>query len=130
MKKVFLGGTCSDSLWRDDFIKKIKLEYYNPVGEEWTEEMKKEERKQREESDFCLYVLTPKMAGFYSIAEVIEDSIKQPDKTIFSYLIVDGNDHFTRAQVKSLEQVAQMVKRNGAYYFETLNEVAEFLNKQ
>lgn len=130
MKKVFLGGTCSDSLWRDDFIKKIKLEYYNPVGEEWTEEMQKEEIKQREESDFCLYVLTPKMEGFYSVAEIIEDSIKQPDKTIFCFLTVDGEKTFSQVQVRSLDEVAEMVKRNKAHYFKTLPEVIEFLNNQ
>jgi hypothetical protein len=130
MKKVFLGGTCSDSLWRDNFVKGLKLHYFNPAGDEWTEEMQEEEIKQREESDFCLYVLTPKMAGYYSIAEVIEDSIKKPDKTIFSYLIVDGKDSFTQAQIKSLEQVAEMVKRNGAKYFKKLSEVIEYLNSQ
>lgn len=130
MKKVFLGGTCNDSLWRDDFIRKLKFKYYNPVGEEWTEKMKKEEIKQREESDFCLYVLTPKMAGYYSIAEVIEDSIKRPAKTIFSFLTVDGEKSFSPVQIRSLNQVAEMVKRNGAHYFKTLPEVIEFLNNQ
>lgn len=130
MKKVFLGGTCNDSLWRDDFIKELKLDYFNPVGEEWTPEMVKEEIRQREICDFCLYVLTPKMEGFYSIAEIIEDSIKQPAKTIFSYLITDGNEYFSKVQIKSLEQVGEMVKRNGGKYFKSLPEVLEFLNNQ
>lgn len=130
MKKVFLGGTCSDSLWRDNFIKDLKLQYFNPAGDEWTKEMQEEEIKQREESDFCLYVLTPKMAGFYSIAEVIEDSIKKPEKTIFSFLTVDGKASFNPAEIKSLEQVAEMVKRNGAKYFGKLSEVLEYLNSQ
>lgn len=130
MKKVFLGGTCNDSLWRDDFIKILKLDFYNPVGTDWTQEMMIEEIKQRNESDFCLYVLTPKMEGFFSIAEVIEDSIKQPGKTIFCYLSDDEENYFSPVQLRSLEQVAEMVKRNGAKYFETLNEVAVFLNNQ
>ena len=130
MKKVFLGGTCNDSLWRDDFIKKLNLDYFNPVGDDWTPEMMAEEIKQREECDFCLYVLTPKMEGFFSVAEVIEDSIKQPGKTIFSYLTTDNGQTFSNVQLRSLGQVAEMVKRNGANYFETLNEVADFLNNQ
>lgn len=130
MKKVFLGGTCNQSLWRNDFIKDLKLDYYNPAGVVWTAEMIKEEIKQRQESDFCLYVITPKMDGVYSIAEVIDDSNKQPGKTLFCYLPVDGDQTFTPAQIKSLEQVAEMVKRNGAYYFKTLPEIIDFLNHQ
>ena len=130
MKKVFLGGTCNGSLWRDDVIKKLKIHYFNPVGEEWTPEMIEEELKQREESDFCLYVLTPKMEGFYSVAEVVDDSNKRPEKTIFSYTNEDEGQTFSEVQLKSLEQVAKMVKENGGKYFETLKEVVDFLNHQ
>ena len=130
MKKVFLGGTCNGSLWRDDVIKKLRIHYFNPVGEEWTPEMMEEELKQRKESDFCLYVLTPKMEGFYSVAEVVDDSNKRPGKTIFSYTNEDEGKIFSEVQFKSLEQVAKMVKENGGKYFETLKEVVDFLNHQ
>jgi hypothetical protein len=130
MKKVFLGGTCNGSLWRDDVIKKLKIHYYNPCGEEWTPEMIKEELKQRRESDFCLYVITPKMGGFYSIAEVVDDSNKRPKKTLFCFVNDDEGKKFTDAQLRSLEQVAKMVEKNGASYFNTLKEVIDFLNHQ
>lgn len=130
MKKVFLGGTCNGSLWRDAVIKKLKIRYYNPCGEEWTPEMMKEELKQRRESDFCLYVITPKMGGFYSIAEVVDDSNKRPKKTIFCFVNDDEGKKFTDAQLRSLEQVARMVEKNGASYFNSLKEVIDFLNHQ
>ena len=130
MKKVFLGGTCNESLWRDDVIKKLKIHYYNPVGKTWTPEMMEEELKQRQECDFCLYVLTPKLKGFFSIAEVADDSNKRPDKTIFCFINEDDGKTFSNAQIKSLTQVARMVKENGARYFETLQEVVDFLNHQ
>lgn len=130
MKKVFLGGTCNGSLWRDEVIKKLKIRYYNPVGEEWTPAMMEEELKQRKESDFCLYVLTPKMEGFYSVAEVIDDSNKRPGKTIFSFINEDEGKTFSDVQIKSLKQVARMVKENGAKYFDTLKEIIDFLNHQ
>lgn len=130
MKKVFLGGTCNDSLWRDEFISRLKIKYYNPVGDEWTPGMMERELKQREESDFCLYVLTPKMTGYYSIAELIDDSNKHPQKTIFCFLTEDAGTRFSEFQIRSLEQVAEMVKRNGAYYFKTTGEVLNFLNQQ
>ena len=130
MKKVFLGGTCNESQWRKEVIKKLKIHYYDPVGEDWTPEMVKEELKQREESDFCLYVLTPKLEGFFSVAEVIDDSNKRPGKTIFSFLYEDDGKKFSEVQLRSLKQVGEMVKRNGAKYFETLDEVTSYLNNQ
>lgn len=130
MKKVFLGGTCNGSLWRNEVIKKLKIHYYNPVGEKWTPEMMEEELKQRDESDFCLYVLTPKMEGVYSIAEVVDDSNKRPAKTVFCFINNDEGNTFSDVQVRSLEQVKKMVKGNGATCFDTLHEVTEFLNHQ
>jgi len=130
MKKVFLGGTCNGSLWRNEVIKKLKIHYYNPVGEEWTPEMMKEELQQRSESDFCLYVLTPKMEGFFSVAEVVDDSNKRPSKTVFCFINNDEGKIFTDVQVRSLEQVKKMVKANGATCFDTLNEITDFLNHQ
>jgi len=130
MKKVFLGGTCNGSVWRDDVIKKLKINYYNPVGEEWTPEMMQEELKQRAECDFCLYVLTPKMEGFYSVAEVVDDSNKRPKKTLFCYVNKDEGTTFSDVQIRSLEQVKKMIKENGGACFDTLKEVTDFLNHQ
>ena len=88
-----------------------------------------EEIKQREECDFCLYVITPKMTGVYSIAEVVDDSNKRPMKTIFVFCQPMKNLSFTDGQMKSLNQVGKMVKANGGNWFGDLPRVAEFLNK-
>ena len=29
MKKVFLGGTCNESTWRDNMIDMIEIDYFN-----------------------------------------------------------------------------------------------------
>ena len=130
MKKVFLGGTCNGSLWREELIKDLKINYFHPVGDDWTPAMMEEEIKQRKECDFCLYVLTPKMKGYYSIAELADDSNKQPAKTIFCFLSSDEGHTFSEFQIKSLEQIGKMIKRNGALFFKSLSEVSEFLNNQ
>lgn len=135
--KVFLGGTCNESTWRDELIPLLKIDYFNPVVDDWTEECYQEELRQREICDYCLYVITPRMIGVYSIAEVVDDSNKRPEKTIFCLLTVDykyneADDNlifFTNAQLKSLDKVGLMVAKNGGKYFESLEEVAEFLNK-
>ena len=130
MKKVFLGGTCNGSMWRQGVIDKLKIDYYDPVGETWTKEMMQEEIRQRETCDYCLYVLTPKMEGYFSIAEVVDDSNKRPNKTIFCFLKEDDGNVFNDFQLKSLKQIEEMVKANGARSFENLQQVVEFINHQ
>lgn len=127
MKKVFLGGTCNESMWRDKLIQILKIDYFNPVVPDWTEECYREELRQRETCDYCLYVITPLMKGVYSIAEVIDDSNKRPQKTLFCLLSQD-KILFTDAQELSLKRVGMMVKINGGKFFQNLEQVAEFLN--
>ena len=133
MKKVFLGGTCNESVWRDELIKMLEIDYFNPVVDDWTEECYQEELRQREICDYCLYVITPRMTGVYSIAEVVDDSNKRPEKTIFCLLTADVDDigkviMFNPGQLKSLDRVGRMVEKNGGKYFRELRDVAEFLN--
>lgn len=126
--KVFLGGTCNDSTWRDELIPTLKMDYFNPVVEDWTPSDQEEEIKQRATCDYVLYVITPKMKGVYSIAEVVDDSNKRPDKTIFCVLSNDGSDEFDVSQMKSLDMVKNMVKENGGSVFDSLTEVSDYLN--
>ena len=84
--KVFLGGTCNGSNWRDEVISKLKMDYFNPTTEQWDEESFQKEMMEKESSDYFLFVLTPLMEGFYSIAEVVDFSNKYPQKTIFCIL--------------------------------------------
>lgn len=129
LSKVFLGGTCNESTWRDDLIENLKIDYFNPVVPDWTPECMAEEIKQRETCDFVLYTITPKMTGVYSIAEVIDDSNKRPEKTLFCLLDEDDGEHFTAGQWRSLKQVLEMVKRNGGRTFISLYSVSEYLNR-
>lgn len=135
-KTVFLGGTCNGSLWRGSMEDKLKIDSFNPVVDDWTEECMAEEIKQRESCDFCLYVITPRMTGTYSIAEAVDDSNKRPEKTIFAIAqydesFGDDNDQITYEDhvIKSLRQVGKMVESNGGKYFTNLNDVVEYLNK-
>ncbi len=130
MVKVFLGGTCNDSNWRNKLIDMLDptVNYYDPVTDDWNEEAQQRELKERRTSDFCLYVITPEMTGVYSIAEVIDDSNKRPNKTLFCYLSEDNSKKFTDGQLRSLYNVKKMVDRNGGHTFDTLEDVANFLN--
>lgn len=127
--KVFLGGTCNDSTWREKLIKKLDVSYFNPVVDNWDENAKKLEIKERETAEFVLYVITPLMTGVYSIAEVVDDSNKRPKTTLFCVLNKDDDKKFERFQKNSLNEVENLVKKNGAKVFKNLTEIADFLNK-
>ena len=96
--------------------------------DDWTEDCYQEELRQREICDYCLYVITPKMTGVYSIAEVVDDSNKRPNRTIFCVLEQDNYMSFNNGQLRSLDRVGRMVEVNGGKYFRTLKDVADYLN--
>lgn len=124
MTKVFLGGTVNGSTWREHLMPLLKVDYFNPVVEDWTPECMAEEVHQRAISDYCLYVLTPKMKGVYAIAEVVDDSNKRPQKTILCVLNDDDGDRFEAHLEKSIVQVQKMVGENGALICQSLEEIA------
>jgi hypothetical protein len=127
MKKVFLGGTCNESTWRNRmmiYLYDDGLQYFNPVVDDWTPDCMKEELEQRGLCDFCLYTITPKMTGVYSIAEVVDDSNKRPEKTVLVLLRDDGDLKFDAAQWKSLGAVANLVRENGGSVFSDLKSAS------
>jgi hypothetical protein len=128
--KVFLGGTCNGSGWRNELIPQLEIDFFNPVVDNWTPEKQEEEIQQRKNCDFVLYVITPKMTGVYSIAEVVDDSNKRPEKTIFCFLTNDEGLTFENHQIKALKMVARMVEENGGYFCDNLLEVAKYLNSK
>ena len=126
-KKVFLGGTCNGSNWRNDMkilLQREGLEYFDPVVDDWNEEAQTRESEEWESCDFCLYTITPKMIGTYAIAEVVDDSNKRPEKTVFVMLYIDDEESFTERQWRSLMQVGYMVMQNGGLVFDNLKSAA------
>lgn len=126
--KVFLGGTCNNSNWRELVIKNLEIDYFDPVVDDWDEAAYEEELRERELCDYCLYVITPKMTGVYSIAELVDDSHKRPEKTIFFFTKNDGGKSFDEHQIKSLQKVGKMVEENGAKFFNNAVQLYKYLN--
>lgn len=129
-KKVFLGGTCNGSAWRENLIPLLEIDYFNPVVSVWDDKAAQREIAERESCDFCLYVLTPLMEGFFAVAEVVEDSNKRPEKTVLLVLPSDEGRVFSSHQLKSLDKVKAMVAANGATVLPTLQDVAAWLNQR
>jgi len=127
--KVFLGGTCNDSTWRDELMPMLDIDYFNPVVDDWDNEAMKEEERQKTICKFHLYVITPNITGFYSIAELVESAMINPETTIFCWLAEYDDKEFNKAQIKSFGAIEDLLDRNGCKnIFNTLDDVADFLN--
>jgi hypothetical protein len=120
---VFLGGTTNDSTWREELIPMLEIGYFNPVVEEWDENAQENERYWRDHCDYVLYCVTEEIAGVYSIAEIVDDSNKRPEKAIFAYI-----GDFEEKMLHSLEAVAELIKMNGGQSFTSLKAVADYVN--
>jgi hypothetical protein len=106
--KVFLGGTCNGTTWRDELIPHLNVDYFNPIVEDWTLECQEiEEKEKNEVCDIHLYVITNAMKGVYSIAEAVESAANKDKKTIFA--VVEPG--FDKAQIKSLQATGSLLGR-------------------
>lgn len=125
--RVFMGGTCAGYKWRDDLVKLVygNARMFNPIVKNWNETHRLHEVEQRQKADVALYVLTPDMAGVYSVAEVVDDSNKRPTKTVLCILDRKGFDRKTN---HSLQAVCNLVLENGGCVYESLHDVADHIN--
>lgn len=124
--KIFLGGACSGWKWRDKLIPLLNCEYYNPIVKNWSENDRLREVQERETADIILYGITNGIKGVYSIAEVVDDSNKRPEKTIFLNLYKDGDKQMSH----SLSAVERLLITNGVAIFNSLEGCAEFINNK
>lgn len=127
--KVFLGGTCNGSKWRDYAEQHLNMPYFNPVVDDWDEEAMKREEHEKATSLYHLYVLTPKMEGCFSVAELINDSHQTDTETYFCFLATDGGQSFSKHQLKAMQAIARMVEDIGGHYFPDIESTIQELNK-
>ena len=123
-RTVFLGGTCAGSKWRDEFIRKCgpDADCFNPVVDDWNDEARKNEIRHREKDDVVLYALEDPRSA-YSIAELIDDSNKRPERTVGLLLMKDdGSDRY-----RSMMQVMKMAARNGAEVFYDMDAAVNYV---
>ena len=124
--KVFLGGTCAESTWREEVMETLSLPYFNPVVEDWTPACQAEETRQKEhECQIHLYVITSEMQGVFSIAEAVESALLK--QCVFQVL----PEGFTEPQLRSLQATCDLLVRNGASAFvcSDLQKCVRILNR-
>lgn len=104
----------------------LKIDYFNPVVDDWTSDCIEIENREKEICTYNLFVITKEMTGIYSIAEAVNASCKRPNQTVFCVLY----DGFDEGQMRSLKATERLIKDNGAHVFDSLMDVASFLNKE
>lgn len=125
--RIFLGGTCAETTWREELITLLKVPSFNPVVKDWTPACQEIEEYEKLFCNIHLYVITSAMQGVFSIAEVI-DSVHDNKKMTIFHIIPDG---FTKGELKSLTAVKDMVLRHGgiAYIHNDLFRTATIINQ-
>jgi len=130
--RVFLGGTCGTSTWRDELIPKLgeHIDYFNPQlpPGAWNEEAQKVEDYHRENDDVRIYVITPEGEGFYSFVEVTDDSNKRPKQTILCVLTEANGKKFEGHILKSVLKTMKVIASNGVIVVNSLDELANAIN--
>lgn len=130
--KVFLGGTCNESTWRETIIKDLESEgiaYFNPVVDDWTPECQEEKEHQKwDKCDIHLYVITPKMTGTFSIAEAVESTMLNTE-CVFCVLPEDDVLSFDKGQLRSLDAVGRLIKKHGGHIAYNLDGVIDVIKK-
>lgn len=87
--------------------------------------------QEKQSCNFLVYILTPLFTDLYAIAELIDDAIKYPDKTLFCFEEDSSNDKkFSKHQIKSMNAVAKMVINNNAKHLENSEQLISFLQSQ
>ena len=132
---IFLGGTTNKSTWRDEFInklkkKKSKIKCFNPVVDNWTPECIDLENFVKNYAKYHVYVLTPKMQGVYSIAEMVE-SVHDSSKKVYIYIETHDIDDFGKIiiwdmrMLNSLNAVSNLVVSHGGYAAKSLDDLID-----
>ena len=132
--KIFLGGTCN-SLWRTEFISFLeheKIDYFNPVVEDWTIEDEAEGTTQKMLCDILLWVITPQMRGFYAPFELAELANQNPKKLWVCFLRHDkdvaGVDHaWTVNQIRSIKSIQNRLLEKNVKVFNDIFDVHQEL---
>lgn len=141
VNRIFLGGTCAETTWRDELIEKLKkydVEWFNPVVKDWTPECQAiEEDEKNNKCNVHLYVITKEMKGVYSIAEIINSAWQtiiygtHVDQVVFAIL---DEGTWEKHELKSFDATMEMVKNIAPHnsttcYVKNMKELIIFMAK-
>ncbi|MBX2843759.1 MAG: hypothetical protein KTR26_18455 [Flammeovirgaceae bacterium] len=125
---VYLGGISSENDWREFVIPQLQINHVDPFQLNAVEGIQEKLFKLKDDCNFIFYLFRPGMNEFLCVPELIDDSNKFSEKTVYVANFENKDKIFTNHQKKSLEAIGKMVERNGGRWFKTLEEAIVFLN--
>ena len=140
MNRVFLGGTCADTTWREElipYLEKFGIDYFNPVVKDWTPECQIiEEEEKNHKCNIHLYVITKEMMGTYSVAEIIHSSHlanmygTSVDKVVFAVLDEGTWQKHERKSFDAIMRLAVDIAPQDAItcYVKNMKELSEYFD--
>ena len=121
--RIFLGGNCHESTWREELIPNLTIDYFNPVVDDWTPECRRNEIDEKENKcNIHLYVITSSSDNVFSIAEAVDSVHNKAVRTIFN-VVPDG---FSKHQLKHMKGVCDVINSRGGkgYYYRKMGPLA------
>ena len=109
INKIFLGGTCNNTTWREELTPHLTIPFFNPIVEDWNEESRIKENEEKEKCNIHLYTITPEMVGVFSIAEAVESTLTGK-KTLF---VVVNDGSYDEGIVRSFNSTILMIRKHG-----------------
>lgn len=134
-KKVFLGGACGTTTWREEIIPELEkhgIDYYNPQVKEWSEELIEIEAKAKEDADILLFVISKETRSIASMIEAAEYIAKGREILLVIENIDDGQEiagqKITGQELKDLNRarkyLCDVALRNDCLFISTFNKNA------
>lgn len=125
-KLIFLGGTCGNNNWRNDFTSELVKRgvppeaIFNPVVPNWTpEDQAKEEEAKSRATSMIFYIADPKQEGInvsaYSLVEATMALYDSPKSTVVVFDTEGQTGHVLKA-LKQSEKVLRKRFPNAAIY--------------
>ena len=129
--KVFLGGTCNGSKWREVLKPQLSIDYFDPIVDAWCEADRDLEEIEKIDSEIHLYCITPKMMGLYSIFEIGKST---GENKYVCFVIIDNDNgcNFDKSRYAALMKFKDiMIEQHKCFVLDNysgLKQVAKYLN--
>ncbi len=131
MKKidVFLGGTCGENRWRNDFMPKLDavgITYFNPVVDVWNRAAQIIEDEAKQSARWNLFYLGNPLCGDNSISPYsIFEAATVPRNNLI--VVVSLHEFTNPATRKSMSKIAHDLENAGVIVTQWLRDAMDYM---
>ena len=135
--KVFLGGSCNPTTWRQDIaipaLEAAGITYYNPQVEDWTPELVEVEACAKRDATMLLFVIDAKTRAVASMNEVVEEICRGREVALVVQEMEEGNELAEGSPnlLKDLNRgrvyLRDIAKRYGVMCFKSIEHAVQYV---